>query len=117
MSGNCASGMRVRAIAPASVVMIAMTIARRGLRMKTAEITLRAEPSSTGAGRSGRGSGAGAHRRPIPHALEALDDDGLAGREAFHHGRAVGRRLPEPDAALGGDVVLVHDEDGIALLV
>jgi hypothetical protein len=38
MSGNCATGMRVMASAPAIVVTMAITTASRGRRMKTAEI-------------------------------------------------------------------------------
>ena len=38
MSGNCATGMRSIASAPAIVMTIAMTIASRGRAMKTAEI-------------------------------------------------------------------------------
>ncbi len=41
MSGNCATGMRVIASAPAMVMTIAMTIASRGRRMKTEEIIAR----------------------------------------------------------------------------
>ena len=38
MSGNCATGMRVSASAPAIEMMIAMTMARRGRSTKTEEI-------------------------------------------------------------------------------
>src|ERR1700722_16699120 len=38
MSGNCATGMRNSDRTPASVIRIAMTIARRGRSTKTAEI-------------------------------------------------------------------------------
>ena len=38
MSGNCATGMRSIASAPASVITIAMTMASRGRSTKTEEI-------------------------------------------------------------------------------
>ena len=38
MSGNCATGMRLSEISPASVMTMAMTTASRGRSIKTAEI-------------------------------------------------------------------------------
>src|SRR6185312_6470341 len=49
MSGNCATGMRVSAMAPAMVMTMAMTMARRGRRIKTAEIIARRPPQPRGA--------------------------------------------------------------------
>ena len=48
MSGSCATGMRSIDSAPASVMTIAMTIASRGRRMKTAEIIGYGWPASGG---------------------------------------------------------------------
>ncbi len=40
MSGNCATGSRVMAMIPASVMTIEMTKASRGRSIKTSEITV-----------------------------------------------------------------------------
>src|SRR6266851_3379564 len=131
MSGNCATGMRVSAIAPAMVMTMAMTMARRGRVMKTPEIMARS--SSAGArrrrGRAAGGrawragcrrldaGGAGRDRLSRAHALDALDDDALAFAEPAGHRRQRRRRLAELDAALLRLVVAVDDVDVVAHLV
>ena len=50
MSGNCATGMRVSASNPASVVTMAMTIASRGLLMNTDDSMRQPRPGGGDAG-------------------------------------------------------------------
>src|ERR1051326_6995773 len=115
MSGNCATGMRVIAMAPAMV----MTMARRGRAMKTLEIMAPSSPSGAlgrrcrlaRRGAAGRGRLArrrcGCHRLSRTHALDAVDDHRVALVEAIgddRHGRG---RLAELDALLLRLVVAV----------
>ena len=63
MSGNCATGMRVSAIAPAIVITMAMTMASRGRLMKVAEI-IPASPQPCGAAFGTLSAGPGATAWP-----------------------------------------------------
>ena len=97
MSGNWATGMRSMASAPAMVMMIAMTTARRGRLTKTAEIMgsgpfYRAMSGQAGAAQTrlwskagalrghggGRADGGGGDDGAGADALDAVDDDGFA---------------------------------------
>src|ERR1700722_4857546 len=114
MSGNCATGMRSIESAPASVIRMAMTIARRGRSTKTAEIIRLL--SRLRCRRRGR-SGAGRHLNSGAHALDAVNDDCLALAQAAQDR---GRRrcgLAKLDAGLRRLVLRVHGVDVIALLV
>src|SRR5882762_1945492 len=110
MSGSCATGIRVRANSPPSVMTMAMTIASRGRSMKTEEITWSA-PGGHGRCRCRR------DRRIGPHTLKPLDDDALALREAVGDAGRFGRRLAEAHAALPGHIVLIDDIYEGALLI
>ena len=85
MSGNCATGMRVIASRPASVITIAMTIARRGRSTKTDEIIGRPAGGERAGDvarscrprrRGGVAAGPGETTGRL-HALQSLDDDQL----------------------------------------
>ena len=120
MSGNCATGMRSSASAPAIVMMIAMTIASRGRSTKTAEI-MRA--------RQVRGAWA-AHRSAAASAGAGFDARCRGGRAARRRPRSSrppsGRRRsrrssgvlwPSWTPALLGLVAVAHHLDVVALLV
>src|ERR1700736_5188454 len=129
MSGNCATGMRVSAIAPAMVMTTAMTMARRGRVMNTPEI-MRRSPAAGARRRRGRAAGrrrtagggarraggrrldaggAGRDRLARTHALDALDDDAFAFTQSVGHCRQRRRGLAELNAALLRLVVAVDD--------
>src|SRR6185437_5711207 len=129
MSGNCATGMRVIAIAPAMVMTMAMTMARRGRAMKTLEIMTPSSPSGAllwrcrlarrrPAGRRGLARRrCGRHRLSRPHALNAVDDHRVALVEAVGDDRHGRRRLAELDALLLCLVVAIDGIDIVALLI
>src|SRR5579871_4674362 len=69
MSGNCATGIRVMAMSPASVMTMEMTKARRGRSMKIAEIT--------GLVPAARRQHRDLHRLVGANLLDAVDDDAV----------------------------------------
>src|SRR5689334_8560529 len=102
MSGNCAIGMAVIAIAPASVMTMAMTRASRGRSMKmpeniSAHVLVVLSRRHARPGHDGEtirsdanissvyGSGARRNNLPGPHLLDAFDDDQLSLLEAGSH--------------------------------
>src|SRR5579859_506856 len=114
MSGNCATGIRNIESAPASVIRMAMTIARRGRSTKTAEIIRLL--SRLRCRRRGR-RGARRHLNAGAHALDAVHDYRFAvGQAAQDRGRDRSG-LAKLDAGLCHLVLPVHGVDVIALLV
>src|SRR6202453_304386 len=95
MSGSCATGMRSIDNTPASVMTIAMTIASRGRRMKTAEII--GSRRGVGERRAGRPRG---HHQTWPPPLYAAQHDHLALGQPVEYRDRHWRRLAEPNARL-----------------
>src|SRR5580658_9063925 len=88
MSGSCATGMRSIDSTPASVMTIAMTIASRGRRIKTAEII--GSRLGVGQRRAGRPR---RHHQTGPHPLDAVQHDHLALGQATENRHRNRRRL------------------------
>src|SRR6266478_9383876 len=119
MSGNCATGMRVNAIAPARVMTIAITTASRGRRMKTAEI-IGVSPLARCRGAQGALCAAGSsgrHQLAGTDALDTFDDNMFAVIESALDGNDTWRRRTELHATLLHLVLAVDDIDIIALLI
>src|SRR3954454_5838831 len=109
MSGYCATGIAMKASAPAIVVITAMTIASRGRSTKIAD-SMGSAPVDRLRDR------AGAHGHPGAQTLQPLDDHELAAREALVDDDArpaFAARLHSPDDSLA----VVRDEDIDALLI
>src|SRR4051794_15496627 len=109
MSGYCATGIAMKARAPAIVVITAITIASRGRSTKIAD--------SMGSAPVDRlGNGACAHGHPCAQTLQPLNDYELAAGEALVDDNArpaFASRLHSPDDSLA----VVGDEDIDAFLI
>ena len=99
MSGYCATGIARNARAPAIVVTMAMTIARRGRSTKMADNMAQLLP---GAG----GSGVCANRHTRAQALESFDD----------HQLAAGQTLVDDDACAAFACRLDPADRGLAVV-
>src|ERR1700736_988746 len=118
MSGNCETGIRRIAKAPAIVMTIAMTMARRGRSTKTDEIMARRfrPPSVRRQGWRWR-RGRRRYRLAGAPALQALVDHQLACLQTVDHRGNGRRRLAELDRPALRLVVGADHIDIIALLI
>src|SRR5580692_8077483 len=120
--GNCAIGSPRSATAPMSTVMIAMTIATMGRRMKKADMVDSSPLVSSSVFHAGRarrrarsvlgGHGFRIDERAFGDFLDALDDDAVALRDAFLDDLEPVRARPQLHFLQRNFVVGPDDRDG-----
>src|SRR5262245_30839358 len=114
--GYCSKLRLPRLLTPSRTMMMEMTMATIGLRMKKLAMELSLGPLGLGGGRGGSGRGGGLldlhhlglHRDPGPYLLQALDHHLLAGLQARVDDPEVADALPGLDHAQVDLVVAAH---------